>query len=68
MLNMEQQADLNGLRNSVKVRAARLYPHVDVDARNDILSMGMAAMHAFFKEHPAASADSVMEYYEDRLC
>ena len=62
MLNMEQQADLNGFRNSVKVRATRLYPHVDVDARNDLISMGMAAMHEFSKEHPVASADSVMEY------
>lgn len=62
MLNRKQQADLKGFRDSAKLRAARLYPQVDTDARNDLVSMGMAVMHAFFKEHPVASPDSVMEY------
>lgn len=66
MLNMEQQKDLNGFRDVVKERAARLYPQVDTDTCNDLISMGMAGINAFFKEHPVATAESVMEYLKER--
>lgn len=66
MLNKKQQADLDGYRNSVVIRASQHYPKIDIEARGELISMGMAALNMFFKEHPVASAESVMEYLRGR--
>lgn len=66
MLNKRQQVDLDGFRDSVVIRAYQHYPEIDVEARSELISMGMASMNAFFKEHPVATAESVMEYLRGR--